>query len=596
MTQSNPDAPNAPKPSPLLADGLETSLTQLANIMRGFVKTHREMHLDPFNIAQAYTSWLTATVQNPHKVAEANMQFWQDTMRLYHQTAFGLFGKGAGIEPVVQEHHTDRRFHHDAWVDAPIFDAIKQSYLLGSQWMRKLVTEAEGLDEKDAQKVEFFTERLLEAMSPTNFAHTNPAVLDRAIETKGASLVDGLKNMLNDLEAGDGQLRIKMTDHEAFEPGKNIAVTPGKVVYQNRMFQLIQYSPTTETIFTKPLLIVPPWINKFYILDLQPKNSMLRWLVEQGHTLFVISWVNPDESYRDTGFEDYLKDGVIEAANQMQVATGEDRINAIGYCIGGTLLTTSIAYMRAKGDQRIDSATLFTTMLDFSDPGELGVFIDDAQVTGIEKKLGRDGYLEGRSMSGTFNLLRANDLIWSFYVNNYLLGNDPRSFDVLYWNSDSTRMPAAMHSWYLRNLYLENRLIEAGGIEIDGIGIDIGTIDIPVCFVSAIDDHIAPWQSTYAGAQRFSGPVRFILGGSGHIAGIVNPPARGKYDYRVLDELSDDPEGWADAAEVNAGSWWPAWQEWIAPQSGKQVAARVPGKGALAVIEDAPGSFVKKRL
>jgi len=592
MTQSTTDAPNAPETSTSLAEGLEANFVRLHKIMQGFVSTHGEMGLDPFNIAQAYSSWLAAAARNPHKLAEANMQFWQDAMKLYHQTAFGLFGRGAGIEPVVQEHEGDRRFHHEAWAEAPIFDAIKQSYLLGSQWMRKLVSDVQGLDEKEAQKVEFFTERFLEAMSPTNFAHTNPAVLDRVIETKGANLVDGLKNMLSDFEAGDGQLRIKMTDHEAFELGKNIAMTPGKVVYQNRMFQLIQYSPTTETTFSKPLLIVPPWINKFYILDLQPKNSMLRWLVEQGHTVFVISWINPDESYRDTGFEDYVKEGVLEAVDQVQAATGEDRINAIGYCIGGTLLTTSLAYMRAKGDRRIASATFFTTMLDFSDPGELGVFIDDSQVSGIEKKMEKDGYLEGSSMSGTFNLLRANDLIWSFYVNNYLMGNEARPFDILYWNSDSTRMPAAMHSWYLRNLYLENKLIEPGAIEVDGVGIDIGTIDIPVCFVSTIEDHIAPWLSTYAGAQRFPGPVRFILGGSGHIAGIVNPPAKGKYDYRVLDGLRDDLETWADEAEVHKGSWWPAWQDWIAPQAGDQVPARIPGSGALDIVEDAPGVFV----
>jgi len=596
MTKSNPDSPRTPDTSSPLASELENNFARLNKIMRGFVTSHAELGMDPFNLAQVYSSWFAAAMKNPHKVAEANVKFWNDAMQLYHQTAFGLFGKGANLEPVVQEHKTDRRFHHDAWAEAPIFDAIKQSYLLTSQWMRGLVNQVEGLDEKDAQRIEFFTERFLDAMSPTNFAHTNPQVLDRALETKGASLVDGLKNMLDDLEAGDGRLRIKMTDHEAFEPGKNIAVTPGKVVYQNRMFQLVQYSPATETSFSKPLLIVPPWINKFYIMDLQEKNSMLRWLVSQGHTLFVISWVNPDDSYRDIGFEEYVKNGVIEAVNQVQVATGEDRINAVGYCIGGTLLTTSLAYMKAKGDQRINSATFFTTMLDFSDPGELGVFIDDAQISDIETKMEKDGYLEGSSMAGAFNMLRANDLIWSFYVNNYLLGNDPRPFDLLYWNSDSTRMPAAMHSWYLRNLYLENKLIEAGGIEIDGVGIDIETIDIPVCFVSAVEDHIAPWTSTYAGARKFSGPVRFILGGSGHIAGIINPPAAGKYDYRVVDGLPEDPEAWADEAEARAGSWWPEWQTWIAPLSGEQIAARAPGDGALDLIEDAPGSYVKKRL
>jgi polyhydroxyalkanoate synthase len=323
---------------------------------------------------------------------------------------------------------------------------------------------------------------------------------------------------------------------------------------------------------------------------------MLRWMVEQGHTVFVVSWVNPDESYRDTGFEAYVKEGVIEAVNQVEKATGESKINAIGYCIGGTLLTTSLAFMKARGDNRISSATFFTTMLDFTDPGELGVFIEDEQIQGLEGKMDKDGYLEGSSMAGTFNLLRANDLIWSFYVNNYLMGNDPRPFDLLYWNSDSTRMPAAMHSWYLRNLYLENKLIQPGGVKIDDVDIDISTVDVPACFISTVDDHIAPWKSTYAGAQQFSGKVRFILGGSGHIAGVINPPEAGKYDYRVTDDLVDDLDGWADEAEVMAGSWWPEWQKWIKPKSGKQVPARVPGDGELEVLEDAPGSYVKTRL
>ena len=579
-----------------LTDGLEANFKKVEEIMNGFAKAHEGLNLDPFNLGQAYADWFAAAAQNPQKIVAANVQFWQNAMQLYHQTAFGLLGQGGGLEPVIKEDKTDRRFKHEAWADTPIFDAIKQSYLLTSKWVRDLVTDVEGLDEKTAQKVEFFTERYLDAMSPTNFAHTNPAVLDKVLETKGANLVNGLRNMLNDLDTGEGQLRIRMTDYEAFELGKNVAVTPGKVIYQNRMFQLIQYSPTTETTFTKPLLIVPPWINKFYIMDLQPKNSMLRWMVEQGHTVFVISWVNPDESYRDTGFETYVKEGVIEAVDQVEKATGESKMNAIGYCIGGTLLTTTLAYMKAKGDDRITSATFFTTMLDFSDPGELGVFIEDEQIEGLENRMDKDGYLEGSSMAGAFNLLRANDLIWSFYVNNYLMGNDPRPFDLLYWNSDSTRMPAAMHSWYLRNMYLENKLVQPGGVQVDGVDIDISTIDVPVCLVSTVDDHIAPWKSTYAGARHFSGKVRFILGGSGHIAGVINPPEGGKYDYRATDKLVDDPDAWADEAEVIAGSWWPEWQKWIKPKSGKQIPARVPGEGELKALEDAPGSYVKARL
>ncbi|MGB1110435.1 MAG: PHA/PHB synthase family protein, partial [Gammaproteobacteria bacterium] len=490
----------------------------------------------------------------------------------------------------------DRRFKHDDWAEQPMFAAIKQSYLLTSQWMRNMVSDVEGLDPKVAEKVEFFTERFIDSMSPTNFAATNPAVLEKIRETKGANLVHGLKNMLQDIEDGNGQLRIRMTDTEAFELGKNVAVTPGKVVYQNRMFQLIQYSPTTENTFKRPLLIVPPWINKFYILDLQPKNSKLRWLVEQGHTVFVISWVNPDSSYRDTGFDAYVKEGVLEALNAVEKATGESEINAIGYCIGGTLLTTTLAYMKAKGDERIKSATFYTTMLDFSDPGELGIFTDEDTIAELEKDMSAEGYLDGSNMAGTFNLLRANDLIWSFYVNNYLLGNEPRPFDLLYWNSDSTRMPCAMHSWYLRKLYLENKLIEPGGVQIDDVAIDLSSIDIPTCFISTVDDHIAPWKSTYAGAQRMGGSVKFILGGSGHIAGIINPPEANKYGFRTTSKPPKDGVAWAEKAKVNEGSWWPEWQKWIKPKAGKQVPARVPGDGALETIEDAPGSYVTVRI
>ncbi|MCL4114252.1 UNVERIFIED_CONTAM: hypothetical protein GTU68_038129 [Idotea baltica] len=433
-------------------------------------------------------------------------------------------------------------------------------------------------------------------MSPTNFAATNPAVIEKVIETKGANLVHGFKNMLEDLEEGEGQLKIRMTDTSAFTLGENVATTPGKVVFQNKMFQLIQYSPTTDTVLKRPLLIVPPWINKFYIMDLQPKNSMLKWMTDQGHTVFVVSWINPDETYKEIGFEDYVTEGVITAVDAVEQATGESEINAIGYCIGGTLLSTTLAYMKAKGDNRVKSATFFTTMIDFADPGELAVFIDDAQIENLEKVMEEEGCLKGSQMSGAFNMLRANDLIWSFYVNNYLLGNDPRPFDLLYWNSDSTRMTPKMHSWYLRNMYNENKLCKPNGVSINGTPIDISSIDIPVCFISAVEDHIAPWLSTYAGAKLFSGKTRFILGGSGHIAGIINPPEANKYGYRVTDTLPKNPQAWADKAEVNEGSWWPNWDSWIRPLASDTVKARVAGKGGLKAIEAAPGTYVKCKI
>lgn len=580
------------------AEEMKKNFKQVEDFMKSFSESHESMDLDPFNLGDAYTEWFNALAKDPQKATQSGMDFWQKSMALSQQSMMNMMaGQGQKkADPVISELPGDRRFKHEDWSEKPVFESIKQSYLMTSEWMRNLVSDVEGLDDKTAEKVKFFTERYLDAMSPTNFAMTNPAVIEKAIETKGANLVHGLKNMIQDLEDGDGNLKIRMTDTSAFTLGENVATTPGKVVFQNRMFQLIQYSPATDTVLKRPLLIVPPWINKFYIMDLQPKNSMLKWMVDQGHTVFVMSWVNPDESYRDVGFEEYVTEGVCTAVDAVEQATGESEINAIGYCIGGSLLTTSLAYMKAKGDERIKSATFFTTMIDFADPGELGVFIEDEQIANLEKSMNEKGCLEGSQMSGAFNLLRANDLIWSFYVNNYLLGNDPRPFDLLYWNSDSTRMTPTMHSWYLRNLYLENKLCQPNALSIDGTPIDVSTIDIPACFISAAEDHIAPWLSTYAGATLFSGDVRFILGGSGHIAGIINPPDANKYGYRVTDELSDNPQAWADAAEVNEGSWWPNWNEWVRISNGETVKARVEGDGGLAVIEAAPGTYVKCKL
>ncbi|MCW8907728.1 MAG: class I poly(R)-hydroxyalkanoic acid synthase [Sedimenticola sp.] len=575
---------------------LQKNFRQVEEIMANFANSYDHMDLDPFNLMQSSAEWFAALAKDPKRAIDANISFLQKSMELYQQSMSSLLAGSVPEQPVIQEEKGDRRFRHEGWEEQPAFNAIKQSYLLMSKWMRDQVQSVEGLDEHTAEKVEFFTERYLDALSPTNFAATNPAVVEKIIETKGANLVHGLKNMLEDLEAGKGELRIRMTDTTAFELGKNVATTPGKVVFQNRMFQLIQYTPSTDKVLKRPLLVIPPWINKYYIMDLQPKNSLLKWLVDQGHTVFVVSWVNPDTSYADTEFSDYVTEGVMTAVDVVEQATGESDINMIGYCIGGSLLATTLAYMKAKGDQRVRSATFFTTMIDFSDPGELGVFIDEEQLANLEKRMNDSGYLDGTQMAGTFNLMRANDLIWSFYINNYLLGNDPRPFDLLYWNSDSTRMPAKMHTWYLRNLYLENNLSKPGGVSIDGVPIDISKVDIPVCFVSAVEDHIAPWKSTYAGAKLFSGDTRFILGGSGHIAGIINPPAAGKYNYRVTDQLPDNPEAWAVSADVVDGSWWPEWDRWVKQLSDDQVAARHPGERGMRLIEDAPGSYVKRTL
>ena len=483
-----------------------------------------------------------------------------------------------------------------------LFDFVKQSYLITARHLHDTVADTEGLDEATQQKVNFFTRQYIDALSPSNFALTNPEVFRETVKSHGQNLIKGLNNLLHDVESGDGQLRIRMTDTSAFEMGKNVATTPGKVIFQNELFQLIQYNPSTPEQNKKPFLIVPPWINKYYILDLREKNSMVKWATDQGHTTFIMSWTNPDEKLAKKSFENYLLEGSLEAINQVCAHTGEDSVNLAGYCLGGTLTMTTLAYMAAKKDKRANSATFFTTMLDFSEPGELGIFLDEGAVSGLEKKMAERGFLEGSEMAGTFNMLKANDLIWSFVVNNYLMGKDPFPFDLLYWNSDSTRMPAAMHSYYLRNMYLGNLLKEPGGLTLGGVKIDISKVKTPCYFISTIEDHIAPWKSTYMGARLPSGPTKFVLGGSGHIAGIVNPPVANKYGYWTNDatdgNLPESPEDFLAGATQNAGSWWTHWNQWVTslPGGSTKVKARQPEDGTLKVIEDAPGSYVKFRL
>jgi len=553
-----------------------------------------EPSLDPLNIGSAFLEMTARLAANPTSLMQAQMGFWQDYMTLWQNTAKRMAGLEA--EPVIQAPSGDRRFKDKAWEENEIFDFIKQSYLLSARYVQDLAQDADGLDPKAAQKVDFYARQFVDAMSPSNFVLTNPEVLRKTAETGGENLIKGLNNLLSDLERGKGELRIKMTDMDAFKLGENIAVTPGKVVYQNDLMQLIQYTPTTQKVLKRPLLIGPPWINKFYILDLRPKNSFVRWAVEQGHTVFVISWVNPDEKLAEKSFEDYMTEGYLAALDAIEKATGEKEVNAIGYCLGGTLLASTLAYMAAQGDDRIKTATFFVTMMDFADAGELGVFIDEEQLAALEAKMNKRGYLEGSEMATTFNMLRANDLIWSFVVNNYLLGNDPFPFDLLYWNADSTRMPAVMHSFYLRKMYQENLLCRPEGISLAGTPIDLRKIKIPTYFLSTREDHIAPWKSTYRGTHLLGGKNRFVLAASGHIAGVVNPPEGGKYSHWINPALSDDPEAWFASATEISGSWWPDWQRWVTSSGKAQVPARQPGDGKLAVIEDAPGSYVQVRL
>ena len=550
---------------------------------------------DELGIAQAFFEAWAKLLADPFKLAEAQLRYMQDTVSLWQRSMLKLMGQDA--TPVVEPGHGDRRFKHEDWEQNFLYDYIKQSYLIAARHLHQTLGRVEGLDGQTAKKVDFYTRQYIDALSPSNFLLTNPEVLRETVASGGQNLVKGLNNLLEDVTRGGGdQVRLRMTDENAFKLGINIATTPGKIVFQNDLMQLIQYYPANGPVFRRPLLIIPPWINKYYILDLRDKNSFVKWAVEHGHAVFMISWVNPDETLADKRFEDYLVDGTLAALEAIEKATGEREVNAIGYCLGGTLLACTLGYVAAQRDERIASGTFFASMIDFEEAGELEVFIDEKQVAALEKRMQERGYLEGSEMATTFNMLRANDLIWSFVVNNYLLGRDPFPFDLLYWNSDSTRMPATMHSYYLRNLYMKNLLAKPGGIELGGVAIDLGRVRTPLYFVSTVEDHIAPWHSTFAGAKLFSGPVRFVLGGSGHIAGIVNPPAAGKYSYWTNPRLPEDPEKWLKGASQHPGSWWPDWAGWVAQHGGDKVPARIPGKGKLKAIEDAPGSYVKMRV
>jgi polyhydroxyalkanoate synthase len=549
---------------------------------------------DPLNIGSAFVELTTHMMQNPTKLVEAQMDLWQQYYMLWHNTTMRMLGQES--EPVAFPQKGDRRFRDEAWENNELFDFIKQSYLLSSQWMQNVVHDVDGLDEKTAQKVEFYTRQFADAISPTNFMMTNPEVLRATIESGGENLLKGLSNLLDDLERGKGKLQIKMTDLDAFKIGENVATTEGSVIGRTQLMELLQYKPATDKVAKRPLMIVPPWINKYYILDLRPENSFIKWAVDQGHTVFVLSWVNPDSKLAEESFEDYGRDGVLAALNMIEKATGEKEVNAIGYCLGGTLLAAMLAYMAKIGDERIKSATFFTTLTDFEKPGELSVFVDDEQIESLENRMSKDGYLDGRDMAMSFNMLRANDLIWSFVVNNYMLGKDPFPFDLLYWNSDSTRMPKAMHSFYLRNMYNKNLLREPGGITILGEKIDLRDIKIPVYFLSTREDHIAPWQATYAGTQLMSGQVKFVLSASGHIAGVVNPPAANKYCHWTYNRNPPNPDDWLAKAVQHEGSWWTDWQNWISRRSGGQVDVRKPGDGKLKVLGPAPGEYVKVQL
>lgn len=546
---------------------------------------------DPMNVADAFMDLTTNMMSNPASAIKSSFELWQDHLGLWQNTTNRMMG--TETEPVATPANDDRRFKDEAWSDNGVFDFIKQSYLLTSEWMQSTTNSVEGMDEASAKKVAFFVRQFADAMSPTNFVMTNPEVLRETLDTGGANLINGLQNLLDDLEAGNGQLKIKMSDQDDFTIGKDIATSTGKVIFRNDLIELLQFDPRTDKVMKTPILIVPPWINKFYILDLREKNSFVKWASEQGHTVFVISWVNPNHKLAQKEFENYMLEGPLAAIDAVLEATGETKVNMIGYCIGGTLLAATLAYMAQTKDDRVASATYLTSLVDFEKAGDLKVFIDEKQVQSLEKKMNERGYLEGGEMATTFNMMKANDLIWSFVVNNYLMGKDPFPFDLLYWNADSTRMPAAMHSFYLRNMYMQNKLVEKGGITLAGKQLDLGIIKIPSYLVATREDHIAPWEAAYAGTQLYAGPTKFVLSGSGHIAGIINPPASDKYGYWTNEGSASSPTEWLEGATQHEGSWWQDWDKWIKKNSSKtKVAARLPGKGKLKAICDAPGTYV----
>ena len=551
--------------------------------------------VEPNAVSKAFFDFGAKLMADPAKLAEAQMAFWQGQASLWQRMM--QRAQGAEIEPAIQPERGDRRFKDQAWDDELLFDYIKQSYLLSADWMRGLVDKVDDQDPEAHERVAFFTRQFISAMSPTNFALTNPAVLEKARQTGGQNLVDGLKHLLADLERGKGRLNISMADESAFEVGKNVAASEGQVIFQNELMQLLQYAPTTEAVYKRPLLLTPPWINKFYILDLQPKNSFIKHAVDQGHTVFVISWANATKEHADKAFDDYLQDGPLTAMRVIEEITGEKDINILGFCIGGILVSTLLGHLTAKGEAgRIASATFLTSLFDFKDVGEARVFIDDHQIAQIEQHLAEKGYLEGHHMADMFSMMRENDLIWSFVVNNYLMGREPMAFDLLYWNSDSTRLPATMLIQYLKAFYQQNLLREPGGLTIAGTPIDLTSVKTPTYLMAAKEDHIAPWKSCYPGTQLFAGPKKFVLAASGHIAGVINPPAARKYGHWTNAKLPKEADAWLEGATWHDGSWWPDWYRWLARKGGRKVPARAIGSEKMKPIEPAPGSYVKVRI
>ncbi len=539
---------------------------------------------------KAAAAYVAEMMQNPAKILEHQISFWGKSLKHYVE-AQQVLAKGK-LEAPPDPTPKDRRFANPLWETHPFFNYLKQQYLLNSEAVMTAVGSLDHLEPADRKRVEYFSKQIVDMFSPTNFLGTNPEALSKAVETDGQSLVQGLENLVRDIEASNGDLLVTLADREAFRVGHNIATTPGAVVYRNKMLELIQYAPTTEKVHKTPLIIFPPWINKFYVLDLKPQNSLVKWIVDQGFTLFVVSWVNPDPSYRDVGMDDYIRDGYIRALAEVRRITGEKQVNAVGYCIAGTTLALTLAHLKKAGDKSVKSATFLTTLTDFSDQGEVGVFLNDDFVDGIERQTAEDGILSKLFMSRTFSFLRSNDLIYQPAIRSYMLGEAPPAFDLLYWNGDGTNLPAKMAMEYLRKLCQRDEFAK-GTFPVFGEAVRLADVTLPVFSVACETDHIAAWKGSYNGFRQFGSTDKtFVLSQSGHIAGIVNPPSKGKYGHYVNDDLAETPDAWKGGATFNDGSWWPRWGAWLAARSGTMTKARVPGDSEAGVLAPAPGSYV----
>ncbi len=541
---------------------------------------------------KAAAAYVAEMMQNPAKILEHQISYWGKTLKHYVEAQQAL-AKGT-LEAPPDSTPKDRRFSNPLWETHPFFNYLKQQYLLNSEAVSRAVTEMDNLDPADRRRVEYFTRQFIDMFAPSNFLGTNPDALTRAVETDGRSLVQGLENLVRDIEGSDGELLVSLADRNAFVLGENIATTKGSVVFRNRMLELIQYAPTTEKVHKTPLLIFPPWINKFYILDLKAQNSLVKWIVDQGYTLFIVSWVNPDPSYRDTGMDDYIREGYLTAMDQVRQITGEKKINVVGYCIAGTTLALTLAYLKKTGATDINCATFFTTLTDFSEPGEVGVFLSDDFVNGIERQIEADGIMSKLFMGRTFSYLRSNDLVYQPAIRSYMLGEPPPAFDLLYWNGDGTNLPGKMAVEYLRGLCQLNNFVDAG-FPVLGQKVTLKDVTLPICAIACETDHIAPWKSSYAGIRQFgSADKTFVLSESGHIAGIVNPPSKGKYGHYMHDGPLGDAEAWKAGATYHKGSWWPVWEKWLADRSGPMVKARQAGDSKHPELASAPGTYVSQ--